>query len=1216
MIELYINNKKVDLESSIDFSFTYESINTQQPDAIKNTFSKTISLKGTSNNNDIFNHYYKLDRFGNDVFDAKKRIPFELLNNGEMVESGYLSLDSINYKQGQIIYNVTLYGGLGDFFYTLAYNEEGEEKKISDLYFGFSDGNASTDEPISKANETDRRVLFDLNKEYLTESWNRIISQRNTDDYLGKTKKSVGLQDNIVPIPTYSGFYEDFDSNKALLDVNYISDETNTNIINNGLDNSHAFNDRWYVAESTRDIDEWEARDFRANKQRLGIKTSVILDAISNPDNNGGYNVEWDDKIKLTSYYKDSYVMIPRITKNDIIEIGGRKIPFNINFLSEFKSGTYDTIINAYKPQIPLSASRYTPLTTLTDIPTDLKTLNVNFTFYPQIHNNNISLVYNIAQQYYGKDVVEKTASLNTFFSFEQRNVKSLEGYEKYYYNGADTHGGAYMGNRLEEVPLMIYGGIVYKFAAIVNYKDGSEETFYSGNDVYVNNDINKRFTNAQDFFVNSKYTQGNGNRIAVGYKLEEEMDDDIANIMLSHICEYGGYTAGYNLNNTNLHHGEFDMEDNSLLQQGIIKSKGDVFITFPIDIKGEVESIEIRGYSDYVNSGECTRYMNVRTQVSEGADENIDVIPTEFISGYWKDAIPKKNGQYYAKDKVKTWKDFDTRSLTNYISLDYWNDTNRYERLVPMIAFDIMDINNDTIADKTNISDGVISNYFDVVNVTKKMLFNTLPSPYRFLLDYVKLLNYRVEKDPYTKTIYIKENNSYFIDEIINVDESIDYSKDVKILPTNINTKYIEFSVNVPETYASKLYKSKYDKDFNVLKFDTLYEHNNETNKLFEDTEITTTLPYKQSSILNNEKGAILPFLLSPTVTIKSEKEDGDSIEKVTYGYSSYERLETVTDKYFKMCCFDGDNKEVSQLTDTLVFFNYGVPVKVNTVVTNPINEMFRFNGKECYLQGEVNNIAQPLILLHSGDTKYMYYYDASFIIKRKVYTEPTYKDWIYKVYDLNDYSRFRLQFGTSYYIYEEGDVLKVKSNLSSDEGWFTYDKYGYLKYGDRYVEYDVVTNELKCAEEIGVLNQIQYGDKFDLVFENFAERDYIEAVFQYPLFLPFKLYRANTASDKLYVESQFYFKTLDDGYMGVKIEDMFFSNPENLYTDKWEDEFNVLYNKNSITVECSSLIDGKPNELLKKKFFFNNCLWRLIKIEDWSINQQRPFKCTFVRL
>ena len=84
MIELYLAKHKADVDKDIDIAMSYASVDTSSPEAIKNSFSKSIELKGTNTNNKIFGDIFKLDRTANDGddlygtnFDARKRVEFE-----------------------------------------------------------------------------------------------------------------------------------------------------------------------------------------------------------------------------------------------------------------------------------------------------------------------------------------------------------------------------------------------------------------------------------------------------------------------------------------------------------------------------------------------------------------------------------------------------------------------------------------------------------------------------------------------------------------------------------------------------------------------------------------------------------------------------------------------------------------------------------------------------------------------------------------------------------------------------------------------------------------------------------------------------------------------------------------------------------------------------------------------------------------------------------
>ena len=82
---LYIKDKYVDVEDEELFLFTYSNNSVENPEAIKNNYSKTITLNGTPNNNKLFDEIYLTDSLVN-RFDTTKREVFELCDNGNLMK--------------------------------------------------------------------------------------------------------------------------------------------------------------------------------------------------------------------------------------------------------------------------------------------------------------------------------------------------------------------------------------------------------------------------------------------------------------------------------------------------------------------------------------------------------------------------------------------------------------------------------------------------------------------------------------------------------------------------------------------------------------------------------------------------------------------------------------------------------------------------------------------------------------------------------------------------------------------------------------------------------------------------------------------------------------------------------------------------------------------------------------------------------------------------
>ena len=169
-LTLYINDKKADIGEDFIVSLNYSFTDVERPTAVKNSFSKTVELLGTPNNNKIFEQYFDT-KHKIISFNPAERIPFQLFLGSDLLEQGYIKLDSITRLNGIWRYAVTFYGSLGEFFYTLS---------------------SSTLEDLS----TYFNIDISINKETVYNDW---ISYPQND-----TK--------ICWVPEYGGIYDDFNN--------------------------------------------------------------------------------------------------------------------------------------------------------------------------------------------------------------------------------------------------------------------------------------------------------------------------------------------------------------------------------------------------------------------------------------------------------------------------------------------------------------------------------------------------------------------------------------------------------------------------------------------------------------------------------------------------------------------------------------------------------------------------------------------------------------------------------------------------------------------------------------------------------------------------------------------------------------------------------------------------------------------------------------------
>lgn len=290
-LRLYINDKLVEFSTDPKVLYTYQESEVTNPTAVKNSFSKTVTIDGTPDNNDLFGHYWNLERYllnggeGGAYFNSSKKAPFQLFIGSDLYEEGYCKLDSIKRVGSDIKYNITLYGGLGDFFFNLSTSENGDEMKLSDLDYTEEGG-------VDEFN-------FTSNIDTVKDAWDAL-----RDGTPGKWQY-------INFMPAYNGYPSDFDADKVTINLN-----------GTGLASSARDGDTWYgskggwtIGTLPQEMTEWEIRDLRSYLQRPCIRMKEIVNACCNPDNNGGYTVNLDPDFFHSDnpYWEKTWLSLPMV---------------------------------------------------------------------------------------------------------------------------------------------------------------------------------------------------------------------------------------------------------------------------------------------------------------------------------------------------------------------------------------------------------------------------------------------------------------------------------------------------------------------------------------------------------------------------------------------------------------------------------------------------------------------------------------------------------------------------------------------------------------------------------------------------------------------------------------------------------------------------------------------------------------------------------------
>lgn len=168
-IELYIGGQRADLSEQGLILYNYTQEDAENPTIVRNSYTQTITLQGTARNNRIFGHYFRSDRIsGSGLYNPLGQVPFVVYNeNSEILESGYVKLNSVKRKGAAVEYSVTLFGGLGSFFASLAMNSDGDKRTLADLKYTGEDAD-------------DSELDFVIDRHAVLSAWKSIAGQESS----------------------------------------------------------------------------------------------------------------------------------------------------------------------------------------------------------------------------------------------------------------------------------------------------------------------------------------------------------------------------------------------------------------------------------------------------------------------------------------------------------------------------------------------------------------------------------------------------------------------------------------------------------------------------------------------------------------------------------------------------------------------------------------------------------------------------------------------------------------------------------------------------------------------------------------------------------------------------------------------------------------------------------------------------------------------------
>lgn len=300
-IELKIDNQLVEFNEPPLVLFTYAHNDLHNPTVVKNSFSKTLTVDGTPRNNQIFGCFGEMNRlvayadgkYLGAHFNPSRKVDFVLLRNSEPIERGYVKLDRVTKKGNILHYEITLYGGIGQFLYNLTYGEDGELLKLSDLEYPYD-------------------LNFGVNHQTVRDAWRHINGLSNP--------QLNPKYDFINFAPAYNGIPQDFSADKVA-----ISTDMYPNVWGDtSASKNEGYSDvnGWILGELPKEYDEWQMRDLRSYLQRPVVRFKEIFKACCNPENNGGYEVDYQDEFfsEENEYFEDAWMTLPLLTEMEQTE--------------------------------------------------------------------------------------------------------------------------------------------------------------------------------------------------------------------------------------------------------------------------------------------------------------------------------------------------------------------------------------------------------------------------------------------------------------------------------------------------------------------------------------------------------------------------------------------------------------------------------------------------------------------------------------------------------------------------------------------------------------------------------------------------------------------------------------------------------------------------------------------------------------------------------
>lgn len=863
MYILKIDGHQVDFKDDVSIKFNYSNSDASDPAAVKNSFSYTVKLPGTSNNNKIFGDIWKTNRvmisspviMSLSNFNQKKKVPFTLTWDGQLIETGYVKLNKITSNFFMQEYDITLYGGIGDFFYSLSTNLDGTKKSLADLYYGFSPAiDLAGGQPVYTPDQEMNEILYRWSAVNIAHSWHLIAN-------MAEPTAATSVKNFITAVPCYTGLYENFDSSSMLINnlERYDSElpQHTQDLLDQSLPTAFTVDQQVYTlyqdplsaAKSCyskitypRDIEGIEAGDLRVTELPIAIKLSKVLDAIAASGNNGGYVVNYSTSVTSSDYWKYGWIMLEKPDFDTTTVMNPMRIA------DCFAEGT---IVPQQGPHVWPHDNQPAPVIWEED-PNDIT---------------------NIAQPYINIVFDNPITVFETYTTGETIDTSKYATMTNTFNWGHVMQGGT-PGQGPTITTYVVDGHLWHGLFCLISLYDGSTLMEQYGTLFHISNQV-----------------QGFDD---MGFGV-----DYMANIAQSTwkplvLAKVNSY-FGSSLSDFTVH----DSLHTKVNDDGTVSYVTPVLETLPCNFTSTDFRIRISPVPV------CYIYSSTDS-ISQARIPYIDTLLSLPSVGDNAKATRIQTCPYH----------FGVKVLTSIPGIGYHEFANYIHHKTNVMFNNSAGYINGVVSD---------TNFYFQVNMTKKNMLSNSPSPFETLTAITKMLNLKYIYDRTAKRISIVPQSEYWIDRTIDLTGRCDYNKDFVHNVILSEQKYIDFSYDKNDTYPLYLWRKSNDKEYEAWQYDTGYEFNSDKKKAFNNVMKQVSLYIPKSQFFKTYED-VIPSIFGTNVfdyTLFNQVQDGsinqETVQEITGNIDPNIKKKGPA----LLCLFDKAQRQVNAVFPSLVFLN-----------------------------------------------------------------------------------------------------------------------------------------------------------------------------------------------------------------------------------------------------------------------------------------------------